>query len=158
MIGEQLRWRFSTAPPLAKAASRIQTPRILNRTFARTDIAWHIWVVMLFFLFYFFKSRFRCQQPLKNIITWIAVKLLYSWIYSYHSPVFPTDTLFMQIQYLPAGGAVEVVEIEVSPVTLYTKQSSAHKHCFIRHYMQDKIKMTSKIFWWQSVSFRNTVI
>ncbi len=37
-------------------------------------------------------------------------------------------------------------ELEVSPVTLYTKQSSAHKRCFIRHYMQDEMKMTSKIF------------
>ncbi len=52
----------------------------------------------------------------------------------------------MQINSLPAGGAVVVVEIEVSPVTLYTNQSSAHKHCFIRHYMQDEMKMTSIIF------------
>ncbi len=52
----------------------------------------------------------------------------------------------MQINYLPAGGAVVVVESEVSPVTLYTKQSSAHKRCFIRHYMQDEMKMASKIF------------
>ncbi len=52
----------------------------------------------------------------------------------------------MQINSLPAGGAVGAGEIEVSPVTLYTKQSSAHKHCFIRHYMQDEIKMTSIIF------------
>ncbi len=43
----------------------------------------------------------------------------------------------MQINYLPAGGAVVVLEIEVSLVTLYTKQSSAHKRCFIRHYMHD---------------------
>ncbi len=49
-------------------------------------------------------------------------------------------------------------EIEVSPVTLYTKQRSAHKRCFIRHYMQDDMKMTSKICWRQLVSFRNTVI
>ncbi len=53
----------------------------------------------------------------------------------------------MQMNYLPAGGAVGVVEIEVSPVTLYTKQRSAHKRCFIRHYMQDEMKITSKIFW-----------
>ncbi len=52
----------------------------------------------------------------------------------------------MQINSLPAGGAVGVVEIEVSPVTLYTKQSSSHKRCFIRPYMQDELKMTSKIF------------
>ncbi len=38
----------------------------------------------------------------------------------------------MQINSLPAGGAVVVVESEDSPVTLYTKQSSAHKHCFNR--------------------------
>ncbi len=30
----------------------------------------------------------------------------------------------MQINSLPAGGAVEAGELEVSPVTLYTKQSS----------------------------------
>ncbi len=41
----------------------------------------------------------------------------------------------MQINSLPAGGAVGAGEIEVSPVTLYTKQSSAHKRCFIRHYI-----------------------
>ncbi len=35
--------------------------------------------------------------------------------------------IYMQINYLPAGGAV--VAGEVSPVTLYTKQSSAHKRC-----------------------------
>ncbi len=64
----------------------------------------------------------------------------------------------MQIHSLPAGGAVGVVESEVSPVTLYTKQSSAHKRCFIRHYMQDEMKMTSIIFLKQSVSIRNTVI
>ncbi len=52
----------------------------------------------------------------------------------------------MQINSLPAGGTVGAVEIEVSLVTLYTKQSSAHKHCFIRHYMQDEMKMTSNIF------------
>ncbi len=50
----------------------------------------------------------------------------------------------MQINSLPAGGAVG--EREVSTVTLYTKQSSAHKRCFIRHYMHDEMKMTSKIF------------
>ncbi len=52
----------------------------------------------------------------------------------------------MQINSLPAGGAVGAGEFEVSPVTLYTKQRSAHKHCFIRHYMQDEMKMTSIIF------------
>ncbi len=31
----------------------------------------------------------------------------------------------MQNNYLPAGAAVGVVESKVSPVTLYTKQSSA---------------------------------
>ncbi len=49
----------------------------------------------------------------------------------------------MQMNYLSAGGAVGAGELEVSPVTLYTKQSSAHKRCFIRHYMQDEIKITS---------------
>ncbi len=52
----------------------------------------------------------------------------------------------MQIHSLPAGGAFGAVEIEVSPVTLYTKQSYAHKRCFIRYYMQDEMKMASKIF------------
>ncbi len=32
---------------------------------------------------------------------------------------------------------VVVVEIEVNPVTLYTNQSSTHKSCFFRHYMQE---------------------
>ncbi len=44
----------------------------------------------------------------------------------------------MQMYSLPAGGAVGVGEVEVSPVTLYTKQHFAHKHCFIRHYIQDE--------------------
>ncbi len=35
----------------------------------------------------------------------------------------------MQINYLPAGGAVVAGEREFSPVTLYTKQRSAHKRC-----------------------------
>ncbi len=48
------------------------------------------------------------------------------------------------INSLPAGGAVVVVEIEVSLATLYTKQSSTHTPCFI--IMQDEKKMTSKIF------------
>ncbi len=52
----------------------------------------------------------------------------------------------MQINYLPAGAAVVAGELEVSPVTLYTKQSSSHKRCFIRHYMQDEMKMTFTIF------------
>ncbi len=52
----------------------------------------------------------------------------------------------MQIIYPPAGGAVGAAEFEVSRVTLYTKQSTGHKHCFIRHYMQDEMKMTSKFF------------
>ncbi len=52
--------------------------------------------------------------------------------------------IYMQIHYLPAGGAVGEGELEVSPVTLYTKQRT-HKRCFIRHYMQDEMKMTSKI-------------
>ncbi len=49
----------------------------------------------------------------------------------------------MQINYLPAGGAAGVGELEVSPVTLYTKQGSAHKCCFIRYYKQGEMKMTS---------------
>ncbi len=47
----------------------------------------------------------------------------------------------MQINSLPAGGAVGAGELEVSLVTLYTKQSSVHKHSFIRHYMQDEMKI-----------------
>ncbi len=61
----------------------------------------------------------------------------------------------MQNNYLPAGGAVGAGELEVSLVTLYTKQSSTHKRSFIRHYMQDKMKMISKIFWKQSASLRS---
>ncbi len=52
--------------------------------------------------------------------------------------------MYMQINYLPAGVAGGVVESEVSTVTLYTKQSYAHKRCFIRCYMQNEI--TSKMF------------
>ncbi len=48
----------------------------------------------------------------------------------------------MQMNSLPAGGAVGGVEIEVSPVTLYTKQRSSHKRCFTRHYMRDEMKIT----------------
>ncbi len=51
----------------------------------------------------------------------------------------------MQINYLPAGGAVGAGELEVSTVMPFTKKNSAHKRCFIRHYMQDEMKMTSKI-------------
>jgi len=36
----------------------------------------------------------------------------------------------MQMNYQPAGAADGAGKIEVSPVTLYTKQSSAHKRCF----------------------------
>ncbi len=57
----------------------------------------------------------------------------------------------MQINSLPAGGAVGAGELGVSPVTLYTKQSYAHKRCFTRHHIQDEMKMTSIIFWKQSV-------
>ncbi len=42
----------------------------------------------------------------------------------------------MQINSLPAEGAVVEVESAVSPVKLYTKQSYTHKRCFIR---QDEI-------------------
>ncbi len=51
----------------------------------------------------------------------------------------------MQIHSLPVGGTVGV-EIVVSPVTLYKKQRSADKRCFIRHYTQDEMKMTSNFF------------
>ncbi len=66
--------------------------------------------------------------------------------------------IYMQMNYLPAGGAVAAEELEVSPLTVDTKKSSTHKRCFIRHYMQDEMKMTSEIFWKQLVSIRNTVI
>ncbi len=46
---------------------------------------------------------------------------------------------------LPAGGAVGAGELEVSPVTLYTKQSSAQKRCFIRHYLQDEMKFSPPV-------------
>ncbi len=52
--------------------------------------------------------------------------------------------IYMQMNYLPAGGTGRdrsgAGEIEVSPITLYTKQSSTHKCCFIRHYMQYEMK------------------
>ncbi len=51
--------------------------------------------------------------------------------------MFPTALL--QIHSLPGGGAFRVPEIQVPPVTLYTKQRSAHKCCFIR--------ITCKIKW-----------
>ncbi len=50
----------------------------------------------------------------------------------YHSPtVLHYLWRHMQINSLPAGGAVGAGELEVSMVTLYTKQSSTHKRCFI---------------------------
>ncbi len=57
-----------------------------------------------------------------------------------------TLNLYMQINYLPVGGAVVAGESEVSSVMLDTKQSSAHKRFFIKHYMQDEMKMTANIF------------
>ncbi len=51
--------------------------------------------------------------------------------------------IYMQMKY--PGGTVKAGELEVSLATLYTKQSSGHKCCFIRH-MQDEMKMTSNIF------------
>ncbi len=58
----------------------------------------------------------------------------------YHSPtdLYYLWRIYMQSNSLPAGSTVVVLEIKVSPVTLYTNQSSAHKLCFIRHYMQDE--------------------
>ncbi len=47
----------------------------------------------------------------------------------------------MQIHSLPLGAAFGAVKIVVFPVTLYTKQYCAHKHCFIRHYRCDDMKM-----------------
>ncbi len=74
--------------------------------------------------------------------------------------LFVASCIYMQINSLPAGGAVVVVESEVSTVTLYTKQSSAHKRCFIRPYMQDEMKMASIFFWKQFPSeiqrYKNT--
>ncbi len=61
--------------------------------------------------------------------------------------------IYMQINYLPAGGAVGAGELEVSPVTVDTKQSSTHKCC--RHYMEDEMKMTSKIVWKRLGYLRN---
>ncbi len=62
----------------------------------------------------------------------------------------------MQMYSLPVGGAVVVGEVEVSPVTLYTKQHFAHKHCFIRHYIQDETNIfedcqfPSEIQWYKT--------
>jgi len=44
-----------------------------------------------------------------------------------------------QIQSLSRGAAFGAVKIAVSPVTLYTQQH--YKHCFIRRYRQDDMKM-----------------
>ncbi len=99
---------------------------------------------------FFFKD---CDDAFPQLLTLAAPQMKH-----YTLSVFPTDShsicggLYMQIHSLPAGGDCR----EVSPVTLYTKQRSAHKCCFIRHYMQDDMKMTSKIFWRQSDSFRKT--
>ncbi len=90
-----------------------------------------------------------------NIITWTALKRLYGWIYLYYSP---THLHYLWPHIYIYRGAVGAGELEVSPVTLYTKQSSAHKCCFIRDDMQDEMKMTSNIFWRQTVSIRNTLI
>ncbi len=62
-----------------------------------------------------------------NIITRIALKLLYSWIYLYHGRtdlhyLWPAAYIYMQMNYLPAGGAVGAGETEVSLVTQHTKQ------------------------------------
>ncbi len=58
--------------------------------------------------------------------------------YTLFVAAFPHPHIYiMQIHSLPAGGTFRG-EIEVSPVMLYTKQRSAHRCCFIRHYMQDK--------------------
>ncbi len=83
-----------------------------------------------------------------NIITWIALKLLYSWIYLYHSPT-EIHYLWPHICRLFVAG-----ELEVSPVTLYTKQRSAHKRCFIRkwhpNFSEDR-QFPSEIQWyWNS--------
>ncbi len=73
------------------------------------------------------------------------MKLLYSWIYLYHSL---TDLHYL-LRHIYANEfsasrrrCWSGRESEVSLVTLYTKQSSAHKRCFIRHYMQDEMKIT----------------
>ncbi len=47
----------------------------------------------------------------------------------------------MQIHSLPLGAAFGALKISVSPVTLYTTQHCAHKHCFIRHYRWDEMEM-----------------
>ncbi len=55
-----------------------------------------------------------------NIITWITVKLLYGLLHLYHSPT-EWGGICMQMNHLPAGGAAGEGELQVSPVTLYTK-------------------------------------
>ncbi len=63
---------------------------------------------------------------------------------AYYRPLvglFALVWMKMQIHSLPLGGAFAAVKIAVSPVTLYTQQHCAHKHCFIRHYRRDEMKM-----------------
>ncbi len=75
-----------------------------------------------------------------------TVEFIYTIVQCFRQTYTICGGIYMQINSLSAGGAVGVGEIKVPPVTLYTKQRSAHKRCFIRHYMQDEMKMTSKIF------------
>ncbi len=53
--------------------------------------------------------------------------------------IFALVWMKTQIHSLPLGAAFGALNIAVSPVTLYTKQH--YKHCFIRHYRQDEMKM-----------------
>ncbi len=57
--------------------------------------------------------------------------------FGYRLTLYTICGIYMQSNSLPAGGAVGAGEIEVSPATLYTKQSSSHKCSFIRHYILD---------------------
>ncbi len=90
----------------------------------------------------FFKD---CDDAFPQLLTLSAPQIT-------HYQCFPqTRTLFV-VAYickfiLCQQGAI--VEIDVSPITAVHKAAlrSAHKHCFIRHYMQDDMKMTSNIFW-----------
>ncbi len=52
---------------------------------------------------------------------------------------------------------LEREESEVSPVMLYTKQSSSHKCCFLRHYMQDEMKMTENSWFPSEIAELNQV-
>ncbi len=68
--------------------------------------------------------------------------------------MFSTD-LQMQINSLPAGGAVVAGDIAVSLVTAVIKVMCSNA-TLIRHYRKNEMKITSKLFRRCSVILKNT--